>query len=199
MAALQQRNKPKEPPKVPEKAPFFLPTLPGVEARFAPEVKDQTKDAKNNTRRLEKAVHGMESVFAQKLVAEVVDGDCEPIFNLPHSQHVTVIHEDETFFKYAKTLSPAALELELRSLVTMDSLSLFINALTRRLLSHRDFEAVQALQNVFLRMHGDVLIVNPEMQHKLEELREVQRKESQKVLELIASSLGTLGFVRDTL
>jgi len=81
----------------------------------------------------------------------------------------------------------------------LDSFSLFINALSQRLLSHRDFEAVQALQNVFLHMHGDVLISNPEIKHKLEELLEVQWKESQKVLELIASSLGTLGFVRDTL
>jgi U3 small nucleolar RNA-associated protein 21 len=96
-------------------------------------------------------------------------------------------------------LSPAALELEIRSLVTIEHLSFFINALSRRLLSHRDFEAVQALQTVFLRMHGEVLIANPEMQPKLERLMEVQRKESQKVLELIASSLGTLGFVRDTL
>ena len=96
-------------------------------------------------------------------------------------------------------LSPAALELELRSLVTIDDLSLFINALSQRLLSHRDFEAVQALQAVFLRMHGEVLIANPELQPKLEGLMKVQRKESQKVLELIASSLGTLGFVRDTL
>lgn len=196
-SALQQRNKPKEPPKVPEKAPFFLPTLPGVETRFALEVKEQTKDAKKDTRRLEKAVHGTESVFAQKLAAEAIDGDCESIFNLP--QHVTDIHKDETFFNYVKMLSPAALETELRSLVTVDHISFFINALSRRLLSHRDFEAVQALQNVFLRMHGDVLVANPDIRHKLEELMEVQRKESQKVLELIASSLGTLSFVRDTL
>ena len=119
-------------------------------------------------------------------------------FNSPHNQ-LTNVDEDETFFNYAKMLSPAALELELRSLVTTDSLSLFINALSRRLLSHRDFEAVQALLNVFLRMQGDVLIANPEILHKLEGLMEVQRKESQKVLELIASSLGALGFVRDTL
>ena len=79
----------------------------------------------------------------------------------------------------------------------MDSLSFFINALSRRLLSHRDFEAVQTLQIVFLRMHGEVLIANPELRPKLEGLMEVQRKESQKVLELIASSLGTLDFVRD--
>lgn len=96
-------------------------------------------------------------------------------------------------------LSPAALDLELRSLVTLANLSLFMNALRQRLLSHRDFEAVQAMQNVFLKMHGDVLIANPEMRRDLERLSAVQEKESERVLELIASSLGTLGFVRDTL
>jgi U3 small nucleolar RNA-associated protein 21 len=142
----------------------------------------------------------VESVFVQKLAAEGVNGDCKPIpIYLIIACNLTTTYEDESFFNYAKTLSPAALELELRSLVTIDDLSLFINALTQRLLSHRDFEAVQALQAVFLRMHGEVLIANPEIRLKLEGLREVQRKESQKVLELIASSLGTLGFVRDTL
>jgi U3 small nucleolar RNA-associated protein 21 len=106
---------------------------------------------------------------------------------------------DETFFVFAKTLSPAAVDLELRSLVTLESLQIFINALKRRLLSHRDFEAVQALQNVFMRMHGDVLVANRELQNDLVELMGVQHMQSQKVLELIASSLGTLGFVRDTL
>lgn len=106
---------------------------------------------------------------------------------------------DEAFFNYAKMLSPAALDLELRSLMTLDILGLFLNALTQRLRSHRDFEAVQAMQNVFLRMHGDVLIANQELNSELDKLVEVQRKESQRVLELITSSLGTLGFVRDTL
>jgi U3 small nucleolar RNA-associated protein 21 len=106
---------------------------------------------------------------------------------------------DEAFFSYAKMLSPAALDLELRSLMTLDILGLFLNALTQRLQSHRDFEAVQAMQNVFLRMHGDVLIANSELNSGLDRLVEVQRKESQRVLELITSSLGTLGFVRDTL
>ena len=96
-------------------------------------------------------------------------------------------------------LSPAALDLELRSLVTLANLSLFMNALRQRLVSHRDFEAVQAMQNVFIKMHGDVLIANPEMRQDLERLSTVQEKESERVLELIASSLGTLGFVRDIL
>jgi len=88
-------------------------------------------------------------------------------------------------------LSLAALNLELRSQLTVDSLSFFIHALTQRLLSRRDFEAVQAMQNVFLRMHGDMFVANPELQDALESLIRVQRRESQCVLELITSSLGT--------
>jgi U3 small nucleolar RNA-associated protein 21 len=72
-------------------------------------------------------------------------------------------------------------------------------AITQRLLSHRDFEAVQTFQNVFLRMHAEVIVENPELRAELETLMQIQQKESERVLELIASSLGTLGFVRETL
>jgi U3 small nucleolar RNA-associated protein 21 len=104
---------------------------------------------------------------------------------------------DETLFSYAKTLSPAALDLELRSLVTLDQLRTFLDALIGRLRSRRDFEAVQTLQNVFLRMHGETIIANEELRSSLELLGQIQRSESDKVLELLSASLGTLGFVRD--
>ena len=105
---------------------------------------------------------------------------------------------DESFFMLAKTLSPPAIDVELRSLNTLESLRLFINALVQRLLSHRDFEAVQTFQSVFLRMHADVILNNPQLKNDLGRLIDVQRKESERVLELVASSLGTLGFVRET-
>ena len=106
---------------------------------------------------------------------------------------------DEDFFNYTKALSPAAVDLELRSLVSLDSMQMFLRALAHRLRSHRDFEAVQTFMNVFLRIHGDVLASNAELQQDLETLAEAQRKESERLLELLASSLGTLGFVRDTM
>ncbi|KAG6831361.1 hypothetical protein H0H87_005372 [Tephrocybe sp. NHM501043] len=178
LEVIQQRNKPKEPPKAPEKAPFFLPTLPGVETRFA-SADAKASDPKKPTRRLERVAGSLESKFHQNLMADGRDGDYE------------------AFFSFAKALSPAALDLEIRSLVTLESLGIFINALTQRLVSHRDFEAVQALQNVFLKIHGEVVVQNAELQEYLERLLVVQKKESQRVLDLITSSLGTLGFVRD--
>ncbi|KAH7929755.1 Utp21-domain-containing protein [Leucogyrophana mollusca] len=180
LEVIQQRNKPKEPPKKPEQAPFFLPTLPGVEQRFAIEQKEDKKNEKP-TRRLDKIAARTKSVFQKKLVELESGGDNDDLFD------------------YIKSLSPAAVDLELRSLVSIDNLRQFLHALRRRLLSHRDFEAVQTLLNVFLRMHADVMIENVELREELEGLLEVQRKESERVLELLASSLGTLGFVRDPL
>ncbi|KAF9447264.1 Utp21-domain-containing protein [Macrolepiota fuliginosa MF-IS2] len=180
LEVIQQRNKPKEPPKPLEKAPFFLPTLPGVDTRFAPADK-QANETKTSTRRLDKAAGGAESTFYKKLMEEDPEGDYEG------------------FFHHSKMLQPAALELELRSLTSLQSLNTFMHALVRRLATHRDFEAVETIMNVFLRLHADVLMTNEELRRGLEGLEETQKKESQRVLELITSSLGTLGFVRDTL
>ncbi|KXN80981.1 hypothetical protein AN958_06493 [Leucoagaricus sp. SymC.cos] len=180
LEVIQQRNKPKEPPKPLEKAPFFLPTLPGVETRFAPAEK-QLKETKKPTHRLDKDASNTESVFMKKLMEEDTEGDYEGLFH------------------HAKVLQPAALELELRSLTSLQSLNTFMHALGRRLATRRDFEAVEAIMNAFLRLHADVLITNEELKKGLEMLEEVQKTESQRVLELISSSLGTLGFVRDTL
>jgi len=69
----QHRNKPKEPPKKPEHAPFFLPTLPGVEHRFAIEEEKQEKPHKE-TRRLNKNAAKFSSTL-QKLLAEVEKND----------------------------------------------------------------------------------------------------------------------------
>ena len=59
---------------------------------------------------------------------------------------------------------------------------------------------MQTFQNVFLRLHGDVLIANAdEVGEELRRLQEVQKVESERVLELLAKSLGTLGFVKEVL
>ncbi|KAH9945893.1 Utp21-domain-containing protein [Epithele typhae] len=190
---IQARNKPNEPPKQPEKAPFFLPTLPGVEQRFAiedPERKRKREaseaEAEKKARiskRLQHAAGDVESVFYRKLADAYEGGSTD--------------YED--FFNYAKALSPAAVDLELRSLTSLEALHIFLHGLTSRLRSHRDFEAVQAFMNVFLRIHGEVLASNLELQDTLETLAAAQRKESERLLELLASSLGTLSFVRDTM
>ncbi|KAG9318708.1 hypothetical protein JVU11DRAFT_804 [Chiua virens] len=177
---IQQRNQPIEPLKKPEQAPFFLPTLPGVEHRFAIEEKKEEKGEKKT--RLDKTMANSKSILQTKLANIAKHGNSA----------------GDELFDCIKSLSPAATDIELRSLVTLDHLRQFILALKQRLQSHKDFEAVQTLQNVFLRMHGDILLDNEELLSEMENLLNIQEKESERVLELVASSLGTLGFVRDT-
>ena len=110
-----------------------------------------------------------------------------------------MFHTDDEFFDYAKTLTPAAIDLEIRSLVTIESLKSFTVALIQRLRSRRDFEAVQTYQKIFLRIHGEVLVANPELLETMERLLSVQKVESERLLDLVTSSLGTLGFVREVL
>lgn len=45
LETIKLRNKPKEAPKAPEKAPFFLPTLPGVVSKFAAPEKTNDDDS----------------------------------------------------------------------------------------------------------------------------------------------------------
>ncbi|POV94601.1 hypothetical protein PSTT_16765 [Puccinia striiformis] len=114
-------NKPTEPPKAPERAPFFLPTIASTEP--------STKVEVDFTRRLSKSV---------------TDG------------------KHKEFFKYIENLSPSALDLEIRSLSDIQDLLSLIKALEIRLKEGKDFEMIQAILCVFLKIHGSRLAGNQE-------------------------------------
>lgn len=110
---------------------------------------------------------------------------------------------DGPLFSHIKSLTPAAIDLELRtSLVLPSAQLLFIHALAQRLRSHKDFEAVQALLAVFLRPYGEIVVGEGDDgkgRTALEDLLEVQRAEAGRVMRMVTASLGTLNFVRETL
>lgn len=160
-------------------------------------VQEKEKE-KTSAKKSQKAIANAESVFFQKLSQEPKDSDCGcNVFLRGLRAHL--FPPDEAFFTYSKSLSPAATDLEIRSLATVQDMSLFLRALSQRLRSHRDFEAVQTYLNVFLRVHGEALVSNPELRSDLETFLSLQRQESSRLLESIASCLGTLSFVRDAL
>ncbi|KAF8334258.1 Utp21-domain-containing protein [Cantharellus anzutake] len=195
LEVITARNKPKEPPKAPERAPFFIPTLAGVEHKF--DLGEETPVKENpsdDSRVLRNKQLFIESEFVRKLMAEAQE------------------RSGESFFTYVKMLSPATLDLEVRSLSMEQHSSahstvlLFIHALIKRLESHRDFELIQSLVAVLIRIHGDTIVQRFSegrdseaelVQSALERLEEVQKSESERVLDLTSKALGVLGFVRE--
>lgn len=108
-----------------------------------------------------------------------------------------MLHTAEMFFRYIKSLSPAAIDFEIRSLLGLEDLQKFVEALTTRLRSKRDIEAVQALMRVLLDIHSDVLISNgEELEDALEKLLAEHKRQSERIRAMSNYALGTMSFLR---
>lgn len=94
-------------------------------------------------------------------------------------------------------LPPSTLDLEIRSL-PLTHLAAFLDALSARLASRKDFEAVQALLSVFLRVQGDMLISSgADVQESMRRLMGEQERETKRIGGKIGYCSGVLSFVRN--
>ncbi|KAK4619662.1 U3 small nucleolar RNA-associated protein 21 [Fulvia fulva] len=180
---IRQRNKPIEPPKKPEKAPFFLPSL---QDRQGPQPIDPQAGAsaaadieKERTRVLQLDREGMRSGFTSLLHASAETEDYDP------------------FLEHLKNLSPAAADIEIRSLsYENEEFVGFVRALTWRLQQKRDFELCQAWMAVFLKVHGDVVVGDEEVRGAVQEYRDALEVEKRRVQKLSGYVSGLVGYLR---
>jgi len=154
---IRERNKPKEAPKAPEKAPFFLPALvqgkkEDPDARRVGVIPMPLADSEANTSTAAPSQSRLSKFDA------AAAGRTSQFTTLLHAGTRAGGYAD--FIEHFKTLPPAAADIEIRSLqptAPYDELVAFVNALTARLDSKRDYEVVQAWMAVFLRCHGEVI------------------------------------------
>ncbi|XP_076347675.1 WD repeat-containing protein 36 [Tachypleus tridentatus] len=160
---IKERNKPKDPPKAPKAAPFFLPVIQGLEPKLtnlpeAEAVKSQT--------------------FSWKVQ--------------PLSQFGLIIQEcmkNDNYspvFMELKKMSPSAIDIEMRSLSPENGGSVelmvgFLRALEEEIKSNKDFELMQSYFGLFLKLHGNVISKNNDMCKILYELSCEQEKAWQRL------------------
>ncbi|KAK3939858.1 WD repeat-containing protein 36 [Diplogelasinospora grovesii] len=193
---IKQRNKPKEAPKAPEKAPFFLPAVGGaggtnnalgrlLDASGAVESQDAPGGAASKITTLDRS--RAEQTFTAKLLAGAASGD----------------YND--FIEHLKSLSPSTADLELRSLSvggfgsddeSSNELLHFIRALTSRLVARRDYELTQAWMTVFLRLHFDLIMESETLLNALGEWKQHQERERDRLDNLVGYCGGVVGFLR---
>lgn len=181
---IKQRNKPKEPLKAPEKAPFFLPSLENGRTLDAPTSEGTQVAAVDRSRIKKMDRNGAESEFTRLLRSGGESGDFEP------------------FISHLKTLSPAAADIEIRSLNPLQpyvELVFFVLALTRRLRQRRDYELVQAWMAVFLRIHGELVTQNERLVEVLKDWKSEQETEAKRLNGLVGYCAGVVGFLRSAM
>ncbi|KAM5499654.1 rRNA-processing protein utp21 [Microsporum canis] len=210
---IKQRNKPKEAPKKPKKAPFFLPSL---ESNSTSELTRLDKAAADQDEDEKKALHAERSRIARIQRMSGSGGQFSQFTTLLHSSGQT--NDFTPFIEYLKLLSPANTDLEIRSLDPRsqegqdNELALFVRALTERLRQKRDFELVNTWMAVFLRVHNDAVeaavgfqsdgsngsmfVTNVALQQALREWKVEQESETKRLADLVSYCRGIVGFLR---
>ncbi|KAK8506349.1 hypothetical protein V6N12_034085 [Hibiscus sabdariffa] len=177
---IKVRNKPIEPPKKPEKAPFFLPSAPSLsgEISFTPGEANGYNDAKGN---------------------EVEKNDRK--LDMPSSAFLQLLHSSaemkdfSAFTEYIKGLSPSALDMELRMLQIIDdenleelngkpemiTIELLLDYFVHEISYRNNFEFIQAVIRLFLKIHGETIRCHPKLQYKAKKLLEIQSNIWQKI------------------
>ncbi|KAL2837501.1 Utp21 specific WD40 associated putative domain-containing protein [Aspergillus pseudoustus] len=192
MDLIKERNMPKEPPKAPEKAPFFLPTPSSHGENMQSVPSDKAATELSRVAKVEFSNnYSAGSHFTALLKAGCLSGNLD------------------AFFDEIKFMNPSKLELEVRSLDPkvqgdQSEMSAFVLALSNRLSSGRDFELVNAWMAVFLRIHSDVVAewstadtdAASKLRESLDTWSRVQRIEVQRLASLVGYCRGVVGFIR---
>eukprot|EP01135_Chromosphaera_perkinsii_P004142 Nk52_evm49s270 gene=Nk52_evmTU49s270 len=183
---IKERNKPNEAPQAPKEAPFFLPTLPGVNMEFNVEPTEEVgaigdKSASkimNFGSSFEQA-----SDFFQCLLKCDKEEDFEPVLQM------------------LKTMPSSNIDAEFRTFSPMndwEQQKAFLNFCTYFLKKGTEFEVVQACLNLFLRLHSDVLIQDKCLATKLEEVLNYQKESWGSLEEKLNHVLCLIGFLKNS-
>ncbi|KAK7271798.1 hypothetical protein RJT34_27998 [Clitoria ternatea] len=197
---IKVRNKPIEPPKKPEKAPFFLPSVPSLSGEILFESGKLSVTENNGT--------GDGKQMKTK-------SDMPPSRFLYLLQCSKETDNYTAFTDYIKRLSPSTLDVELRMLQVIDDdddddqqeaekrsqlvpieqlLDYFIHELSYK----NNFEFLQGVLRLFLKIHGEMIVHHPCLQEKAIELLDVQRMVRQRIDKLFQSGKCVVAFLSNS-
>ncbi|PKA52914.1 Katanin p80 WD40 repeat-containing subunit B1 like [Apostasia shenzhenica] len=193
---IKARNKPIEPPKKPEKAPFFLPSVPSLSGDIQFKPNGVANDNENASKFSESAHNKLDlsSALCNKL------------------QSCADANDFSAFTEYIKGLSPSALDMELRFLQMIDyddelsldqrekllSIGLLLDYFLHELSYKNNFEFMQAVIRLFLKIHGETLRHHSFLQEKAKRLLEIQSSVWHKIDEMFQNARCMVTFLSNS-
>jgi len=147
---IKAKNKPKAAPKKPKAAPFFLPSIPGLEQQFLIE---KEKEEEEEVDRFLTNINNF-TEFGKALGQAKTEEDYSAMY--------------KSFLEKG----PSAVDIEVRSLGpegggSIDLMSIFLEMLENQLSRNINFEAVHAHLGLFIKIHGETIIGTAELRKHL--------------------------------
>ncbi|KAK2156514.1 hypothetical protein LSH36_211g01051 [Paralvinella palmiformis] len=180
-----ERNKPKEPPKVPKVAPFFLPTIPGLQPQFAPVGEDEDLNE-----------------FHLQTRSRVIKGNFQHLSEFVKTLHNAASTNDfRPVVAFLKEMGPSAIDAELQSLAPegggsielMGDFLIFINEMLK---TNKNFELIQAYLGLFLKLHGDTLSREPSLIQRAKRIQIIQQETWHRIQDLFNQSSCLVTYVK---
>uniref|UniRef100_A0A672KXW3 WD repeat-containing protein 36-like n=1 Tax=Sinocyclocheilus grahami TaxID=75366 RepID=A0A672KXW3_SINGR len=179
---IKKKNKPKEPPKLPKAAPFFIPTIPGLVPQFAL----PSTPSENQSKIVNLGVLAQKSTFYLQLE--------NALDNNSYEEPVKLLRE----------LGPSAIETELRSLSPdmggdVRVMQSFLKMISSILQSKRDFDLAQAYLALFLKLHLRFIADQPELMEEAESVSAHLEETWMSMQTLLNQNICLLSYIKSAL
>ncbi|SSD59581.1 probable U3 small nucleolar RNA-associated protein 21 [Saccharomycodes ludwigii] len=202
LETIKRRSKPVEPPKKPEKAPFFL-QLTG----------SAVGDDASNREGVAADTTAQEQLVSQNSSTHTINeanlGTFKPTGRIGFESKFTNLLRTNAetsnyteFLGYLLSLSPSSVDLEIRSLNCFepyDELIWFIEALTFCLKTNKDYDLAEAFMAMLLKVHGDVIHTHREIKPALVEWNNTHNGKQENLDDLVKFCSSILNFVNTSM
>lgn len=182
---IKKRNKPKAPPKVPKQAPFFLPTVAGLDLKFdmSEEAKKLQQEAETSRILKAKTISNL-TQFGQLL------------------QQTAETSNYENCVEYLKKLGPSMIDFEIKSLHPLGGgnwqiMVQFLKTIDYMFSTNLNFELAQSYLSVLLRAHGLNLLESPEVVEALRLVASSQQKSWDRLENKLMFGMGVVAALRN--
>ncbi|XP_068154216.1 WD repeat-containing protein 36 [Drosophila tropicalis] len=179
---IKKRNKPKAPPKTPKQAPFFLPTVSGLEMRF--DVGANVPTSTDGSRVLQTKNLSNLTTFGQLL------------------EETSTSNEFSAVVKHITELGPSMVDFEIKSLHpeaggTMLAMLQFLKMIEFMFTTNLNFELAQSYLSVYLRSHGLSLTHSTELVQALRSISLAQEEAWERVESKLVYGIGVVAALRN--
>lgn len=111
--------------------------------------------------------------------------------------------ESESVLNLLKRLPPAGVEIELRNLApinggSMELMTQFLRLMEVHLETKRDFEVCNSYLGLFIKLHRDVLWMEPALKESLEKTRKAQTKCWTRLDDLLNDTLSLVTYLKSS-
>jgi len=162
LEVIKERNKPKAPPKAPERAPFLLPTLGGLQPSF--DTEEAAKKAKEAASGAGTKILSLGSLQSSTAFFKTIE-ECR------------LTGDFTAALEELGAMSPSGMDLEVRQILYEEQLDALFDLIEFGIDSGQCFELVQAVLNVALKLHHDLILGSLTLQQRVRQLKRSQEQE----------------------